>query len=106
MKQNQNLTAWERMQLDMVYDDFDEDLFNRRVDAKKLFNKFNQITDEQVEERKDILKKLFGCIGENVYVEPTFKCEFGKNIYIGNDVYINFGAIFLQLFFCCVLSYV
>lgn len=27
---------------------------------------------------------------------PTFKCEFGKNIYIGNDVYINFGAVFLD----------
>ena len=84
------------MQLDMIYDDFDEDLFNRRVNAKNIFNKFNQTTDEQAEERKELLKQLFGCIGENVYVEPTFKCEFGKNIYIGNNVYINFGAVFLD----------
>lgn len=96
MEQNKNLTAWEKMQLDMIYDDFDEDLFNRRVEAKNIFNKFNQTTDEQVEERKVLLKQLFGSIGENVYVEPTFKCEFGKNIYIGNDVYINFGAVFLD----------
>ena len=78
------------------YDDFDEDLFNRRVDAKNIFNRFNQTTDEQVEERNELLKQLFGSIGENVYVEPTFKCEFGKNIYIGNDVYINFGAVLLD----------
>lgn len=52
MKDSITLTAWEKMQLDMIYDDFDEDLFNRRVDAKNIFNKFNQTTDEQVEERK------------------------------------------------------
>ncbi len=45
VKQNNALTAWEKMQCDMIYDDFDEDLFNRRVDAKKIFNKFNQTTD-------------------------------------------------------------
>ena len=96
MNDSTTMTALEKMQLDMIYDDFDEDLFNRRVDAKNIFNKFNQTTDEQVEERKELLKQLFGSIGENVYVEPTFKCEFGKNIYIGNDVYINFGAVFLD----------
>jgi len=79
MNDSITMTAWEKMQLDMIYDDFDEDLFNRRVDAKNIFNKFNQTTDEQVEERKELLKQLFGSIGENVYVEPTFKCEFGKN---------------------------
>ena len=66
MEQNHNLTAWEKMQLDMIYDDFDEDLFNRRVDAKNIFNRFNQTTDEQVEERNELLKQLFGSIGENV----------------------------------------
>lgn len=91
-----DMTEWEKMQNDMVYDDFDKDLFNRRVDAKNIFNEFNMTTDEDVEKRKELLKELFGGIGENVYVEPTFKCEFGKNIYIGNNVYINFGAVLLD----------
>lgn len=97
MKSNDStLSAWEKMQLDMIYDDFDEDLFKRRVVAKNIFKKFNQTTDEQPEERKQLLKELFGSIGENVYIEPNFICEFGKNIYIGNDVYINFGAVLLD----------
>ena len=54
MKDNTSMTAWEKMQHDMIYDDFDEDLFNRRVEAKNIFNKFNQTTDEQVEERKEL----------------------------------------------------
>ncbi len=96
MKETQHLTAWEKMQRDMVYDDFDADLFNRRVAAKNIFNRYNQTTDEQPEERKELLKELLGSIGENVYIEPNFACEFGKNIYIGNDVYINFGAVLLD----------
>lgn len=96
MEQEQKLSAWEKMQRDMVYDDFDRDLFNRRVEAKTIFKKYNRTTDDDVEERKDLLKRLFGSVGENVYVEPNFACEFGKNIYIGNNVYINFGAVFLD----------
>lgn len=91
-----NLTAWERMQKDMMYDDFDRDLFNRRVMAKNIFKQFNRTTDEQAELRKELLKQLFGSIGENVYIEPNFTCEFGKNIFIGNDVYINVGAVLLD----------
>lgn len=96
MNSAQQLTAWERMQRDMIYDDFDPDLFNRRVEAKNIFKKFNQTTDDEVEERRVLLRQLFGSIGENVYVEPNFTCEFGKNIFIGDDVYINFGAVFLD----------
>ncbi len=93
---NQRLTAWERMQRDMIYDDFDIDLFNRRVEAKKIFKQYNRTTDDQPEERRRLLKELFGRVGENVHIEPDLFCEFGKNIYIGNDVYINFGAVLLD----------
>ncbi|KAG4099826.1 trimeric LpxA-like protein [Neocallimastix lanati (nom. inval.)] len=29
-------------------------------------------------------------------IEPNFKCEFGKNISIGDVIYINFGCIILD----------
>ena len=91
-----NLTAWEKMQRDMVYDDFDADLFNRRVAAKTIFKQYNKTTDEQPELRRSLMEQLFGSVGENVYVEPDFTGEFGKNIFIGHDVYINFGAVLLD----------
>ena len=84
------------MQRDMVYDDFDADLFNRRVAAKTIFKQYNKTTDEQPELRRSLMEQLFGSVGENVYVEPDFTCEFGKNIFIGHDVYINFGAVLLD----------
>lgn len=35
-------------------------------------------------------------MGNEVWIEPDFRCEFGKNISIGNNVYINFGCIILD----------
>ena len=81
------------MQAGKIYNDFDPDLFNRRVEAKKLFRAYNQTEDSEVEKRKDIMQKLFKSVGKNVWIEPDFRCEFGKNITIGNDAYINFGCV-------------
>lgn len=95
-KEMDGMSAWEKMQLDMVYDDFDADLFRRRVVAKNIFRRFNQTTDDEADLRRELLSQLFGSVGRNVYVEPDFTCEFGRNIFIGNDVYINFGAVLLD----------
>ena len=90
------MTEWEKIQACQIYNDFDKDLFNRRVAAKKLFKEFNRTEDEEVEKRQDILRKLFRQVGERVWIEPDFRCEFGNNITIGNDVYINFGCVILD----------
>lgn len=90
------MTEWEKMQAGLTYNDFDKDLFNRRVEAKKLFRAYNRTDDDEVEKRNDIMQRLFRHVGENVWIEPDFRCEFGKNITIGNNVYINFGCVILD----------
>ena len=42
------------------------------------------------------MEQLFKHVGTEVWIEPDFRCEFGKNIVIGNNVYINFGCIILD----------
>lgn len=90
------MTEWDKMQEHQIYDDFDADLFDLRVEAKKLFKEFNRTTDDEVEKRQEIMRKLFKKVGERVYMEPNFTCEFGKNITLGNDLYINFGCTLLD----------
>jgi len=46
--------------------------------------------------RNNYYKKLFYKVGECLRIEPNFKCEFGKNISIGDVIYINFGCIILD----------
>lgn len=89
------MTEWERLQNGLIYNDFDADLFERRVAAKKLFRAYNQTDDNEIELRMQIMQKLLKNVGKNVWIEPDFKCEFGKNITIEDDVYINFGCVIL-----------
>ncbi|MDE6273000.1 MAG: sugar O-acetyltransferase [Muribaculaceae bacterium] len=90
------MTEWDKMQAHQIYNDFDDDLFRRRVEAKKLFKEFNLTNDDEINRRHEIMIKLFKRVGERVWIEPEFICEFGKNISIGNDVYINFGCTLLD----------
>lgn len=90
------MTEWERLQAGLIYNDFDSDLFQRRIAAKKLFRAYNRTEDEEVGLRNQILRQLFKKLGENVWIEPDFRCEFGKNITIEDHVYINFGCVILD----------
>lgn len=90
------MTEWERLQNGLIYNDFDADLFERRVVAKKLFRAYNKSGDDETELRTQLMHQLFKNVGKNVWIEPDFRCEFGKNISIEDDVYINFGCVILD----------
>lgn len=90
------MTEWEKLLVSEMYNDFDPDLFQRRIAAKKLFRAYNRTEDEQTETRQRLMAALFKSVGRNVWIEPDFRCEFGKNISIGDNVYINFGAVILD----------
>ena len=95
-KNMENMTDWEKLQQGLVYNDFSEDLIARRVEAKKLFKAYNRTTDDETEKRQALLSGLLKEVGKGVHIEPDFRCEFGKNITVGNNVYINFGCIILD----------
>lgn len=47
------------------------------------------------EEVRDLLSRLTGRpVPESVTVFPPFHCEFGQNLTLGNDVFINMGCTF------------
>ena len=87
------MTEWEKLLRGQVYNDFDDDLFQRRVAAKKRFRAYNRTEDGETELRRSILRELLGSVGENVWIEPDFRCEFGKNITIGDGAVIGAGSV-------------
>lgn len=90
------MTEWEKLRSGLQYDDFDPELFTLRIKAKKLFRAYNKTDDEELDKRRKLLTDLFESIGEDVWIEPDFRCEYGKNISIGNRTYINFGCVILD----------
>ncbi|MET9291481.1 sugar O-acetyltransferase [Streptomyces sp. NPDC003077] len=47
-------------------------------------------------ERRAILEKLLGSVGEDVRIRPPFHCDFGYNIRVGARTFVNFGAVMLD----------
>ena len=82
------MTEWEKLCSGQLYNDFDEDLNRRRGLAKRCFRAYNRTQDENVPERQRLMRQLFGAVGEDVWIEPDFRCEYGCNIRLGSHVAI------------------
>lgn len=87
----------EKMISGEFYNPADEVLVEERLKARKLTRLYNQTIETDVEERSAILKDLFGKTGENIFVEPTFRCDYGYNIHVGENFYANFDCVILDV---------
>lgn len=74
----------------------DPELVRERKRARMLFHKFNHSSDDQSELREEILEELLG-VSNEVYIEPPFFCDYGYNIEIGKNVFLNFNCVILDV---------
>ncbi|WP_026754016.1 sugar O-acetyltransferase [Sediminibacter sp. Hel_I_10] len=90
------LTEKQKMIAGELYRSQDPELVKEHQHAKLLFQKFNAMDDTLKTQRQDILLALLGATGENLCVEPPFYCDYGYNISMGKNVFINYN--------CCILD--
>ena len=74
----------------------DVELTNDNKRASLLLKQYNSTTVEDTEMRLRILKELFGKVEEKIQIVPPFHCDYGSNIYVGDDFYMNFGCVILD----------
>jgi maltose O-acetyltransferase len=74
----------------------DPALVAARVRARRLWARFNGSDPGDDALRASLLAELLGSTGARTSVEPPFYCDYGSNIVLGDDVFINFGAVFLD----------
>ncbi len=48
------------------------------------------------EAKQRIYNRMFGSIGNDVYIDIDFRCEYGRNIHFGNNVIVNMNCTFLD----------
>lgn len=78
------------------YDYCDAALVLQRKWARYLLAKYNATGEIQKAERARILHSLLGSQGENVTIWPSFYCEYGGNLHLGNNAFINVGCIVID----------
>ncbi|MFK9090391.1 sugar O-acetyltransferase [Bacillus salipaludis] len=75
----------------------DAELVKDRENARRLTRLFNLTFETEGDKRSALLKELFGSTGDNIYIEPTFRCDYGYNIHVGENFYANFNCVFLDV---------
>ena len=74
----------------------DPELVAGRVRARRLLARFNASDPEDSAARGRLLAELLGGLGPGSWIEPPFFCDYGTQITLGRDVFVNFGAVFLD----------
>lgn len=78
------------------YNSRDPELLDRYYLVRSLLYDFNYTRPSEMEQKEKILTDLFGSLGENVWIEAPFFCDYGEQIHISNNVFINYNCVFLD----------
>jgi len=77
-------------------DPFTPRLLAARKRAKLLCQQLNTLRADQHKARKPIYKELFGKVS-SAYIEPNFFCDYGSNIFLGENFYANHNCVILDV---------
>src|ERR1700740_266235 len=74
----------------------DPQLVAEDLRAQELLFQFNMTRPDAGDERRALLVELFGGFGMGAVIKPSFRCDYGSNITIGEDAFINYDCVFLD----------
>ena len=87
---------WNDMLNGLEYDATDSGLRDLLQQTRMKLWKFNNFRPDQTEEMNKILKEMLGSIGERFIINQPFRCDYGCNIFLGEDCFINFNCTILD----------
>src|SRR5436190_5842605 len=88
-----------------LYDPLDPELVRSRDRARDLCQDLNATREAQQDERRRILRELFGAGGDDVWMQPPFFCDYGTNIRLGKKCFFNFNCVVLDVCLVTVGDY-
>jgi maltose O-acetyltransferase len=74
----------------------DPELIAELLSAQDLLFRFNATSPDAEAERQALLSELFGGFGEGTVIKPSFRCDYGYNIRIGRNSFVNYDCVFLD----------
>lgn len=91
------MTEKEKAALGVLYDaNYDEALAAEREACKIRCRQYNLLPYEDYEGRTKLLRGLLGGAEGRFFIEQPFMCDYGYNIFIGENFYANHNLIILD----------
>ena len=91
------MTEKEKAAQGLLYDaNYDAHLKEERhASMEKCFD-YNHIRPTHKEERRALLRSFLGHVGDHVTIEQPFHCDYGYNIEIGDNFFMNYNGVILD----------
>jgi maltose O-acetyltransferase len=89
-------TEREKMLADEPYTAADPELEGMLLKSHTLLHEFNLSHPGEGEKRRELIKALFGSIGQKFDIRPPFYCDYGCHIFAKENLYINFDCVILD----------
>lgn len=82
----------EKMHSGEIYDPNDENILREQMDCLELLYEYNETRPHEQQRRQELLRQMFAEIGENCYIEPPFRANWGgHHVHFGKNIYANFN---------------
>ncbi|WP_327019510.1 sugar O-acetyltransferase [Brevundimonas sp. Root1279] len=81
----------------LPYSPGDPELQADQAAAKQWMARYNASMASSPTDRRDLLRQRMGEVGEGAVIRPPFHCDYGYNIRLGRDVFLNFNCVILDV---------
>lgn len=93
----QPMTEKEKMLRGEIYDaNNDKSLIEERKACKTILHEINMLSPGDNERRYELFRKLIGSHKGDFIIESPFHCDYGYNISLGENFYMNVNCVILD----------
>lgn len=89
-------TARELQEEGLLYDVFEKELTDIKDKTYGLVSELSRASHFDTEYVMSLVRKIVAKIGQDSYIVPPFRCDYGDHVFIGNNTYINYNCCFLD----------
>lgn len=89
-------TARQLQEEGLLYDVFEKELTDIKDRTYGLVSELSRVSHFDTEFVMSLVRKIVEKIGQDSYIVPPFRCDYGDHVFIGNNTYINYNCCFLD----------
>jgi len=90
-------TQKQKMLAGQLYHANDPEIQADQQSARAWMLRYNAALGATADERRELLRERLAAVGDGAVIRPPFHCDYGYNISLGVDVFLNFNCVILDV---------
>ena len=91
------MTEREKAAAGFLYDaNYDEELARQLAECKDKCHRYNLCLPSDTAQQDEIMRGILGKAGNGLRITAPFWCDYGYNIFVGDDFYSNHNLVILD----------